>query len=188
MHSQALGRWRTDVCIVIACALALLAVMCPVLRRTYQISLTLRCGRQLEQIFQAVRSYAEGHGGYPPCQDVPPAPGSAGNWREQMRRRLSRGGAEDSAGPWECPAGGTYVGNRALFGPPHRTLGSFRLRREIGIIADGKAAVDGPGVGDFRGIDWRHRGGANVMYLDGHVDWVPEDKAAWAARHWDDPR
>ena len=185
------GIVRGEVLAVIFALLVVAAIMAPVLRRTYQTSLTLRCRQQLHTIFAAIQSYAQSNGGYPPCQPVPPGKGLADSWREQIDPRLEPDTRLHRDGPsalWECPAGGGYVGNSKVFGPPHRTLGSYRLKLEIGVIADGKPAFDRDGVSDHRGIDWRHRDSANVMFLDGHVEWVPEAKGKLIRRHWDNPQ
>jgi len=190
-QSKAARSARAELLVAIILILAVITIMGPVLRRTYQTSLILRCRHQLVQIFGAVRNYAQSSGGYPPCQDVPLGEGSIGTWREQVDTLLQaddnpRG--EGKSRLWGCPAGGGYVGNVHVFGPPHAPMDSFRLRLEIGVIADGAQESDRAGLGGFGDIEWRHRGGANVIFLDGRVQWIHEDKAWAVRRYWDGPQ
>ena len=165
---------------------ALGAVMVPVLRRTYQTSLTLGCQQQLTRIFAGVRSYALSFGGWPPSEGVRAGAGSAGGWYAQSEPFLDTGGSSGRPGSlWNCPAGGPYVGNAGIFQSPTRTLGAFKLKREIGVVADGKPG--GGRVGDTTGIAWRHRGGANVVFLDGRVQWILKSNSRWMRKHWDKP-
>ncbi len=176
-------RGRAELLAAGLAALAVLALLIPVLRRTYQMSLIVRCRAQLERIFAAVRNYALNYDGYPPCGDaVDPAQG----WRQRVESFLDEPlGARGRT--WRCPAGGGYVANAGLWRPPHRALDDFMLTRQIGVVADGSGPAGGD-VGDFESIDWRHRAGANIVFLDGHVDWVPFDRASMVREHWNRPQ
>jgi len=182
---------RGELLVAAIVVLTVIAIMGPVLRRTYQTSLILRCRHQLARIFEAVRTYAQSYGGFPPCQAVPFGAGSARTWREQVDALLRTDDnprAGGRSGLWDCPAGGGYVGNVRVFGPPYAPLDAFKLRLEIGVIADGARGGAGSAVGGSEDIEWRHRGGANVVFLDGRVQWVREDKAWAVRRYWDRPQ
>lgn len=180
--------------VIVGTVLALMALLVvPLVRRTHQMSLTLRCRQQLAALFAAVQSYALNYGGYPPMQSTGTASGA--DWARQVERFVdseSAAGATGEGGLWRCPAGGRYVGNGRIFGlhGPARQLGSFHLKLDIGALADGECSDSQvTGCGSSRLIDWgRHRGGANVVFLDGHVEWVREDERRRIARHWDNPQ
>ena len=181
--SSAVRRGWADLIVVMVVVAALVVVMVPVLRRTYRTALTLRCRQQLLAIFAAVQSYAIGYNGHPP------GGGGPGDWRDQIDPLLDPDGPRQSDGRsrlWQCPADGAYVGNAGVFGAAERPLGSYMLKSEIGLVADG---AEGCGsMGDSGAMDWRHRGGANVIFLDGHVQWVPKEKGGWIRRRWDKPQ
>ena len=40
----------------------------------------------------------------------------------------------------------------------------------------GETQVTSGGKDSTRSTAWRHRGGANVCFFDGHVEWLPKDK------------
>jgi len=40
----------------------------------------------------------------------------------------------------------------------------------------GERQLNSGGLNSLRTTAWRHRGGANVCFFDGHVDWLPKDK------------
>ncbi|MFO7898390.1 MAG: hypothetical protein R6V58_04945 [Planctomycetota bacterium] len=167
-------------------ALALIAIMAPALVRTYQMSVTLRCGQRLSQIYRAVHTYAQSHDGHVPCQAVPPD--GRGDWREIARAWFDPPDASESEDIWTCPGGRPYVGNVHLFGPPHRPMSDYLLTLEVGLAADGLAEYDEAAVGDFAGVDWRHRDHANVLFLDGHVEWVAREKPKSVPRWWNRPQ
>ncbi len=181
-------RGRAEFAIAALAVLAVLALLVPVLRRTYQASLIVRCREQLQRIFAAVRNYALNCDGYPPCGD---AADPARGWQERVGPFLEPSAPAAPGAPgrlWRCPAGGDYVANAGLWRAPLRRLDDFMLSRQVGVAADGGARAGDSGVGDFESIDWRHRSGANVVFLDGHVDWVPLDQA-WTIRdHWNRPQ
>lgn len=177
-------RGRAEILVVALVGLATFAVLVPVLRRTYEMSLAVRCRSQLERIFTAVRNYALNYDGYPPCGD---AADPARGWRERIAPFFGEP-SEALSRMWLCPAGGEFVANAALWRLPVRRLDDFLLARHIGVVADGKGASGGAAAGDFARIDWRHRSGANVVFLDGHVDWVPLDRAWMIQGHWNRPQ
>ena len=180
MQPGAARRTRAEIVALILVLLGLAAVMVPVLTRTYQTSLTLRCRQQLSVLFTAVQSYALGCDGRLPGRD----------WQERIGSLLEAqdAAAGRSARVWRCPVGGGYVGNGKVFGHASRGLAAFQLKLEVGLIADGTARCGGGGLGDADCIDWRHRGGANVVFLDGHVEWAPQAKGERVRRHWNHPQ
>jgi prepilin-type processing-associated H-X9-DG protein len=170
--------------IVIALVLVVLVVVMTILiRQTYQTSLTVRCQQNLFQLFAAVRSYALNHGGYAPCATTGPRP-----WHRRLGPYLDRPDDAPRDELWACPSDGGYVGNRGVLGAPARKLGEFRLQLEVGLIADGDLPAGPPALGAAERIDWRHQGGANVIFLDGHAKWFPKDKGGVVRRHWDEPQ
>lgn len=180
---NAARRGRAELAIAALAILAVFALLVPVLRRTYQMSLTVRCRAQLEQIFAAMRNYALNYDGYPPCGD---AAEPARGWRERIGPFLDPAVAGPPGAPSRerrCPAGGDYLANAGLWREPGRRFDDFMLSRQVGVVADGRGDV-----GDFGGIDWRHRSGANVVFLDGHVDWVARDQAWMIRDHWNRPQ
>ena len=179
---------RGELFTLLLAMLALAAIMVPVFVRTYHTSLTFKCRQRLSQIYRAVYSYAQSNDGFPPCQAVDPSGPDGADWRAQLRERLVDGGWEAADDWWTCPSGGAYVGNVHVFGPPHRRLDEFLLSREIGLVADGAAESDATGVGEFDAVDWRHRDHANILFLDGHVEWVAQEKPKSFRRHWNAPQ
>ena len=174
-----------ELAVLVLVVLVVVGMMAPIIWRTYQTSLAVRCRAHLAEIYEAVRHYAQNHGGCPPCHGAPPG----ADWRRLVEPHLDRD--ERRGGPravWECPAGGPYVGNRHLFTCPGRRLGSIRLDREVGVVADGTPQAGREGASDFAGVDWRHRDGANVIFVDGHIAWVPRAKSQWTRRHWNQPQ
>ena len=176
---------RKDIVVLVIILAALAALVVPVFLQTYQTSVALKCRQQLGQVFAAVQSYVLGSGGYPP--------GSAGpgtDWRRAVTRFLDPDEVrpDGSSGVWTCPGGGGYVGNGQVLAPPGRPLGSFRLRVEVGLVADGSPSNQAAGSGNADSIEWRHRGGANILFLDGHVELVPRDRGARIRRHWNAPQ
>jgi len=174
--------WKVELLIVVLIVLAVAGLMVPVIWRTYQVSQTVRCQQQLTELFGAVQTYARSFNGY--------APGGPG-WRGQLRAFLSPAEGAEDADPsriWQCPAGGTYIGNATVFGPNRKPLPELGFQHDVGILADGSADAEPAGLGDFRLVAWRHRGSANVIFLDGRVQLVTRNKAPWVGRHWDHPQ
>jgi len=166
----------------------LLGIMIPVLRSTYQTSQILRCRQQLDQMYKAVLTYAESYGGYPPLHGPTAADP---DWRDRIAPFLypEYGAPPRSTDPlWACPAGGSYAGNHNIFCPAPPQLTSFLLRKEVGVIADANDRAARTGVTDFDGVEWRHRGGTNVVLIDGSVKWVKRASARWTRRHWNQPQ
>jgi prepilin-type processing-associated H-X9-DG protein len=176
------GRIRGEWLVVAVILLAFVGILGPLIHQSHRIALTVRCRQRLMQVFSALQSYAISHGGLPPAHHGP-----GGDWRAALEPMLPPGlaGRDDF---WACPAGGPYLGNREVFRPEPRPLGDYRLQRQVGLIADGLPTHRAAGVSDARGLDWRHRGGANVLFVDGRVEWILETKRQALERHWDDPQ
>lgn len=176
---QARRRWIEAVTVAVI-VVVLLTMMAAVIRHTHHASLTLRCRRRLSSLFTAVQHYALSYGGHPPGQDA------GGNWRGLIAPLLDAGGRRQAEREQllQCPAGGTYVGNRNIFASD-KTLSSFRLTLEVGVLADGDGAAE---TGGSQSLEWRHDGGVNVVFLDGHVERVTREKSARVRRHWDAPQ
>ena len=131
-----------------------------------------------------MRNYAVNYDGYLPCGD---ADDPARGWWGRIGPFLTMS-PRSASHALRCPAGGDYVANAGLWRAPLRRLDDFVLSRQVGVLADGIARVGDSGVGDFESIDWRHRSGANVVFLDGRVDLVPFDQAWTIQDHWNRPQ
>ena len=57
--------------------LIVVGMMAPIIWRTYQTSLAVRCRGHLAEIYEAGRHYAQNHGGCPPCHGAAPGAESA---------------------------------------------------------------------------------------------------------------
>ncbi|MFH1730560.1 MAG: H-X9-DG-CTERM domain-containing protein [Planctomycetota bacterium] len=179
---EARRKWIEAVVVAVIVVL-LLTMVAIVIRHTHEASLTLRCRRRLISLFTAVQHYALSYGGHPPGQGA----GAGGNWRGLIVPLLDAGeqGRAEREQILQCPAGGTYVGNRNILASG-KTLSSFRLTLEVGVFADGGGgAAEAGGSASF---EWRHDGGVNVVFLDGHVERVTRGKSVRVRRHWDTPQ
>ncbi len=174
-------RKRIELLVVVLIVAALVGVLSFVIVRTREAALALRCRQRLRGLYTALQRYALDNDGYLPLQDDR-------GWRESVGEFLEGGrlGPEERRLRSTCPAG-EYVGNRSLFAPD-RTLDTFRLRLEIGLLADGPEAGPQIETAGSDGIGWRHMGGANVLFVDGHVDWVDQAHSQRIRRHWDAPQ
>jgi prepilin-type processing-associated H-X9-DG protein len=179
------GRVRAELIIVAVIMLVFVGILVPVIQRTHRTALIVRCRQQLMRVFSALQQYTISHGGVMPAHD---ARGSGGpDWRRTLEEFADpEQGRSDTL--WECPAGGPYLGNVHVFSARPRPVSEYRLRRQIGLVSDGKASYRRRGVSDSRGIDWRHREGANVLFIDGHIEWAREEARAAVDRHWDKPQ
>jgi len=173
-------RKRIEAVVVVVIVVVMLTMVATVIRHTHQASLALRCRRRLISLFVAVQHYALSYGGHPPGQDA------GGNWRGLIAPLLDAGeqGQAELEQFLQCPAGGAYVGNRNILASD-KTLSSFRLTLEVGVFADGDGAAE---TGGSMALEWRHDGGANVVFLDGHVERVIQKKSVRVRRHWDTPQ
>lgn len=176
---QARRKWIEAV-VVAVIVVVLITMVATVIGHTHQASLTLRCRRRLISLFTAVQHYALSYGGHPPGQDA------GGNWRRLIAPLLDAGeqGQAEREQLLQCPAGGAYVGNRNILASD-KTLSSFRLTLEVGVFADGDGASE---TGGSTSLEWRHDGGVNVVFLDGHVERVTQKKSVRVRRHWDAPQ
>jgi prepilin-type processing-associated H-X9-DG protein len=177
MSSRARRRLGAEFWVGLIVVIGIVVVMVPILRRASQMARTVRCRQQIMLIHQALRSYVVNSGGV--------LPGDA--WRERIDDHIDP--AEPRQGlsvRWSCPECGSYVGNAALFGST-RPLGEYRFERSVGLMADGVDPLPEDALGRHDHIAWRHRDGANVIFLDGHVEYVRRRDAARIRRYWDDP-
>jgi len=120
----------------------------------------LVCQDQLQQIGAALLAYAEDHGNQFP---------NAENWADLLKpytvgaKNLFRC-PSDSQGHFE------YVLNCSGGRPPPP------LHRDVVLVVE--AAPDTPFGGGLTALAVPHRGGRNVLFCDGHVEWVPSERMA----------
>jgi prepilin-type processing-associated H-X9-DG protein len=157
--------------------LGIVAVMVPILRRARQTARMVRCRQHLSLLFRGVQAYTLNNAGMLPQQD----------WRAVVDPLVEPARPRDGRSPrWQCPEGGSYVGNIHVF-RSGRPLGDSRFERSVGLLADGVDPLPPAAIGRYSRIAWRHRDGANVLFLDGHVEYVRRTESARIRRYWNDP-
>jgi prepilin-type processing-associated H-X9-DG protein len=130
----------------------------------------------LKQVGLALESYAIQHGGFP----------QASNWSDSLLPYFThRDVLKCPSTPKRPPGDCHYAYNRKLSALPYSAPGLA----VSGATAELVAVVDGlPGWNRsaYKSADARHYGGANVLFLDGHLKWVREEeipKLRWDVPH-----
>jgi len=136
----------------------LVGVMLPSLNHAREAANRVKCASNLKQIGMAIMLYSnENHGAYPPdlgtlvkTEDIRPA-------------------------VFVCPTSGTPVppGNLTL----DQAADWVNANSSYVYVGAGLKAGADPAIVVAYEKDENHRDGMNILFADGHVDWVPLDRA-----------
>jgi prepilin-type processing-associated H-X9-DG protein len=169
------------------------------------------CGSHLQQVIQAWRLYSEDYGGFVAPVSVK-VHDTGQSWQDEATwpclmqaylddpalkrvKPTTTSIALTAGGMLSCPSYPQAVGSHT----PHFGMNHVAVRAADGgwdrlpemplpaqtlIFADTAAwYVAGPTWG-LRYLDYRHAGGANVAFADGHLDWLPRAELEAAAKAW----
>lgn len=143
------------------------AVLFPVFARAREKARHTQCLNNERQLATAMRMYVEDNDGYAPPADA---------WSDALLPYTG------NAGIFACPADGTgdacgYAYNPALDAVE---MPDDAKRTDLAVLWDGNGGWNA--AGDATSVEFRHNGGANAAFADGHVKWFLEHGATtpWA--------
>jgi len=190
------GITLVELLVVSALIALVLVLLAPIIEQIRAQSLTTDCSNNLRQICAALEMYHIRHDDWLPANQVD------GSWRTYLDPDLRAPFVpykwEGSSSMWRCPAGGAYFANNLVLGDnrydrsiyrTHWKVSMFPRPTRVPIITDAlpgdfvKAAIGG-----FDGIDYRHAGGAVILFLDCRVEWIKKANMGETEKWWKEPR
>jgi len=185
-----------EVLVVLTLIVLVLLLLSPIIDQIRAQSLITDCSNNLRQICAALEMYHIRH------EDWLPANQKDGSWRTYLDPDLRAPFVpykwEGSSPMWRCPVGGEYFANNLVIGDnrydrdlyrTHWKVSMFPRPTRVPIITDAlpgdysKAAIGG-----FDGIDYRHAGGAVILFLDCRVEWIKKANMGETEKWWKEPR
>lgn len=157
-------------------------LMVPMFDRLRARSRMSQCANNLRQVGAAIEMYCITHDGWLPANQTD------GSWRTYLDPNLKApfipGNFRGTHKVWQCPEGGEYYANSLVIGDnrkertseniTHRRISMFPRPTRVPAIADGDMLYSAVNTGNFNGIDYRHRGGAVVLFMDWRAEWIPK--------------
>ena len=180
--------------VVLVLIVLILVLLAPLIEALHSRSLVADCSNNLRMIGSAMDLYQMRNNGWLPANQ------KNGSWRTYLDPDLRAPFVPDAwkgTSPlWECPVGGEYFANNLIIGDnrydprlyrTHWKISQFPRPTRVPVVTD---AQEGPfskaAIGDFRGIDFRHNGGAAFLFLDWRVQWM-EGPAESTELWWNEP-
>jgi hypothetical protein len=183
--------------LAVICLLVLLFVllMVPMFDRLRARSKMAECANNLRQVGAAIEMYCIKYDGWLPANQT------NGSWRTYLDSNLKApfipGNFRGTHKVWKCPEGGEYYANSLIIGDnrrertsnniTHRRISMFPRSTRTPAIADGDLLYSAVNTGNFYGIDYRHREGAVVLFMDWRAEWIPKGNER-VMRWWMEPR
>ena len=205
---HARGFTLLELLVAILVVLVLAALLFPALNGFTEAGDRAACAGNLRQIGAAFNLLLTENGGAYPAYASNPDPGDAGVWYDKLRPYLGINTAKgvDVTQPkvYKCPSNRSHgwnfnklsYGYNIFLGNNAGTSPFQRVRRiaithpsTVIVCADGdnrEATYDTQLDARWRGPGVLHKGGANILYADGHVEWHLRDKTVFSDSGWTD--
>lgn len=159
-----------------------------------------RCAHNLQQLYRGFMLYANDHNGKVPFgarePDIPEINASyyGGIYGKEFKSYIPGGNPGASTGyiePYLCPAdqevrsgttrgffGHSYGVNMTICRDQYNRVVNWKYPARTFLLADSKKDVIARTLPNAN-LDSRHHGGANTLFLDGHVEWRPAPFPTW---------
>ncbi|MDP6115836.1 MAG: hypothetical protein QGF00_17135 [Planctomycetota bacterium] len=175
------GLSTTELLVILLLVLLFLLLMVPMFDRLRARSRMTECANNLRQIGAAIEMYTIKFAGWLPANQ------KNGSWRTYLDPNLKApfipGNFQGTHKVWQCPEGGEYYANSLIIGDnrkertsenlTHRRISMFPRPTRVPAIADGDLLYSKVNTGNFYGIDYRHREGAVILFMDWRAEWIP---------------
>ena len=181
-----------ELLIVIGIIMILMSMLLPALKKTRDLSKRLNCINNEKTIGQGVHMYASDNqdfvpvfGGYYTNSELPSGGGWAtnGEWQEYLAGKYLSYRKTTDKGVFTCPAHESpwnLHGLRSSYGfnywiqEPNKEIRFFQVIKPsqllmLGDSVSGRLLIRGPLVASGTAIHCRHSNGANLTFIDGHV-------------------
>jgi prepilin-type processing-associated H-X9-DG protein/prepilin-type N-terminal cleavage/methylation domain-containing protein len=186
-----------ELLVVVAIIGILASMLLPTLGKARKTAQQAVCVSQFKQISLAITMYSEDNDEYVPSASSLLNPGNTHGWRDHISPYMNKevSTESNSSAPFKCPnssiqaqstqqeAGTSYNKWLGDFRPSFagnfrytpKKLSDMQIPVETGVVADSRDDYTDGSV--FRllpsqdAVGYRHKGGLNVLWADGHVKW-----------------
>ncbi|MBI2193104.1 MAG: hypothetical protein HYU36_14085 [Planctomycetes bacterium] len=189
-----MGLTITEMMFVVVLVGLLIVILVPVIRRFHSHATVAICTDNLRKIGAALNWYQTQNNGWLPANQLD------GSWRTYLDPALKSPFEANNwkgvSSHWKCPAGGEYFANNLILGDnrydrekyvTHWKINQFPRAIQVPVVADSKAGQYAQAaIGNYSGVDFRHDGGAVILFLDWRVERV-ESTNATVSDWWNEP-